>query len=51
MQFVLLILVLLLIFGGLPQVSGQWHNWGYGPSGIGFILVIVLVVLMLSGRL
>lgn len=51
MSLLLLILVLLLVFGGLPQVSGHWHSWGYGPSGVGFVLVIVLVVLVVSGRL
>lgn len=51
MGFVLLILVLLLVFGGLPQVSGGWHSYGYGPSGLGLILLLVLVVLLVSGRL
>jgi hypothetical protein len=32
-------------------VSGHWHHFGYGVSGVGFILIIVLVVLVFSGRL
>ena len=51
MGLIILILVLLLVFGGLPQVSGGWHNLGWGPSGLGLVLVIILVVLLFSGRL
>ena len=36
MSTLLLIVVLLVVFGGLPQVSG--HNYGYGPSGLGGII-------------
>ena len=51
MSLLLLVVIFILVFVGLPQVSGGWHSWGYGPSGIGFVLLIVLVVLVLSGRL
>jgi len=51
MSVILLILVLLLVFGGLPQVSGHWHNFGYGVSGLGVVLIIILVVVLFSGRL
>jgi hypothetical protein len=48
----LLVIVLIIIaFTGLPSV-GYWnHGYGYAPSGIGLLLVIILVVLLLSGRL
>jgi hypothetical protein len=49
MSILLLVIVLLVVFGGLPQVSG--HNFGYGPSGIGSIILIVLLVMLLTGRL
>ena len=49
MSTLLLIVVLLIVFGGLPQVSR--HNYGYGPSGIGGILLIVLLILVLTARL
>lgn len=51
MGILLIILILLFVFGSLPPVSGGWHNMGYGPSGIGLILVVVLIVLLLTGRL
>lgn len=51
MGLLLLIIVLVLVLGGAPQVSGHWHNLGWGPSGLGFVVVIILVVLLLTGRL
>jgi Protein of unknown function (DUF3309) len=46
---VLLILVILLLVGGLPNWG--YHQFGWGPSGLGGILLIVLIVLLLTGRL
>jgi hypothetical protein len=46
---VLLIVLILLLIGAVPR-WGYSRSWGYGPSGlIGIILVIVLV-LALTGR-
>jgi hypothetical protein len=50
MGLVVLVVVLLLVFGGLPQISGQWHSYGYAPSGIALIVLVILVVVLLSGR-
>ena len=47
---VLLVLFLLGAFGSLPT-WGHSRSWGYGPSGIMGLLVLVLVVLLLMGRL
>jgi len=49
MGLIVLVIVLLLLFGGLPY----WgvHSYGWGPSGVGAVLLIVLVVLLLTGRL
>ncbi len=49
MSTLLLIIVLLVVFGGLPQVSG--HNYGYGPSGLGGVILLVLLIMLLTGRL
>jgi hypothetical protein len=51
MQVVLIILLILLILGGLPQVSGGWHQYGYGVSGVGGIILLVLIILLLVGRI
>ena len=46
MGLVLLILLILLLCGGLPQAG--LHDFGYGPSGfIGLLLVIVLILVIL----
>jgi len=49
MSLLLLIVVLLLVFGGLPNWG--FHQFGYAPSGIGGIILIVLVIMLLTGRL
>jgi hypothetical protein len=49
MGLVLLILLLLLVFGGMP--TWGYHQYGWGPSGIGGVILIVLLVLLLTGRL
>jgi hypothetical protein len=49
MSILLLIIILLVVFGGLPQVSG--HNYGYGPSGIGGVILLILLIMLLTGRL
>ena len=49
MSLVLLVVPLMLVFGGLP--SWGYHNYGYAPSGIGGIVLIVVVILFLTGRL
>jgi hypothetical protein len=48
MLLILLILCVFLMFGGLP--TWGYHSYGYAPSGLGLVLVVVLVVLLLSGR-
>ena len=49
MNLILLVVLLLLVFGGLP--TWRYHSYGWGPSGIGGILLVVVLVLFLSGRL
>lgn len=49
MSLLVLIVLLLLVFGGLP--TWGYHNYGYAPSGIGGIILIVVLILFLTGRL
>jgi hypothetical protein len=49
MSLLVLLVLLLLVFGGLP--TWGYHNYGYAPSGIGGIVLIVVLLLFLSGRL
>lgn len=46
---ILLILVLLLV-GALPAWPHS-RNWGYAPSGVTGLVVLVLLVMLLTGRL
>lgn len=48
-SLLILILVLLLIFG-LPTFPYS-RSWGYTPSGLIGVVLVVLLVLMLLGRL
>ncbi|QRX81299.1 DUF3309 family protein [Glaciimonas sp. PAMC28666] len=50
MGTILLIILILLLVGALPAWPHS-RSWGYGPSGITGVIVIVLIVLLLTGRL
>lgn len=47
---ILLIVLLVVLFGAWPS-WGYSSGWGYGPSSFIGILLIVLVVLIFTGRL
>jgi hypothetical protein len=50
MVTVLVVLVVLMLLGAIPTWPHS-RSWGYGPSGgLGMVLLIVLV-LLLTGRL
>jgi hypothetical protein len=49
MGLLLLIVVILFLVGGLPHWG--YHSYGYMPSGFGGMVLIILVVLLLTGRL
>jgi hypothetical protein len=49
MNLILLIVLILLVVGGLP--TWGYHSYGYAPSGAGGLIVLVLVILLLTGRL
>lgn len=49
MSLVLLIILLLVVFGGLPNWG--YHKYGYAPSGVGGLILIIVLILLLTGRL
>jgi len=49
MGLVLLVVLLVLLFGGLP--TWGYHSLGYGPSGVVVLLLVIVAVLLLSGRM
>ena len=46
---ILLIVLILLLIGVIPTWPHS-RSWGYGPSGGLGLLVIIILVLMLTGR-
>jgi hypothetical protein len=48
MGLLLLIILIVLLAGGLPTWNHS-QNWGYGPSGlIGLVLVVFVVLLLMD---
>jgi len=47
---ILLIVLILVLLGALPAWPYS-SSWGYAPSGIVGVIVLVLVVLLLMGRI
>ena len=50
MGIILLIVLVLLLVGALPAWPHS-RNWGYAPSGFMTVLLVVLIVLLLTGRI
>jgi len=46
----LLVVLVLFLVGALPTWPHS-KSWGYGPSGISGLLVLILIILLLTGRL
>lgn len=47
---ILLIVLILMLVGAIPTWPHS-RSWGYAPSGVLGLVVIVLLVLLLTGRL
>lgn len=47
---VLLIILILMLLGVLPRWPHS-RSWGYAPSGLISVVLVVLVVLLLVGRI
>lgn len=50
MGLILLIIVVLMLLGTIPAWPHS-RSWGYGPSGFTGLIVVVLLVLLLTGRI
>jgi hypothetical protein len=46
MRFILILILLLLVIGALPSWPYS-AGWGYYPSGLGLVLLIILLVILL----
>jgi hypothetical protein len=50
MLTILLVVLVLMLLGAIPTWPHS-RRWGYAPSGTLTLLVVILLVLMLTGRL
>ena len=50
MLTILIVILVLMLLGALPSWPHS-RNWGYMPSGSMGIVLLILVVLLLTGRL
>jgi hypothetical protein len=50
MVTILIVLAVLMLLGAIPAWPHS-RSWGYGPSGGLGLVVLILLVLVLSGRL
>jgi hypothetical protein len=50
MSTILLVILILFLVGALPTWPHS-ANWGYGPSGGVGVVLLVLVILLLTGRI
>jgi hypothetical protein len=50
MSTIVLVIVVLLLLGALPSWPHS-RSWGYGPSGLLGLVLVVLVIMALTGRL
>ena len=46
----LLIVLLVLLVGAVPSWPHS-RNWGYGPSGVLGLVLVVLLIMALAGRI
>ena len=50
LETVLLIILILILLGALPTWPHS-RSWGFAPSGIVGVIVIVVLILVLMGRI
>jgi hypothetical protein len=50
MGTIILIILVLLLVGALPTWPHS-RSWGYAPSGITGLLVVILLIMLLTGRI
>jgi uncharacterized protein DUF3309 len=49
MSLILLIVLVVFLVGGLPNWG--YHSFGFAPSGIAGVVLLVVIVMLLTGRL
>lgn len=49
MMTILLVILVLMLLGAIPTWPHS-RSWGYAPSGLITVLVVILLVMVLTGR-
>lgn len=47
---ILVVILVLMLLGAVPAWPHS-RSWGYGPSGLVSVVLVLLVILLLTGRL
>lgn len=47
---IVIIILILVLIGAIPAWPHS-RSWGYGPSGIAGVVLVVVLILLLMGRL
>jgi flagellin-like protein len=50
LTLIIVIVLVLLLVGAFPT-WGHSRSWGYGPSGILGVILVIVIILLLAGRL
>ena len=50
MSLILIVILVLLLLGAVPAWPHS-RSWGYGPSGVLGVILVIILVLALTGRL
>ena len=50
METILIVVLLLVLIGALPTWPYS-RAWGYYPSGVAGLIILVIVIMLLTGRL
>lgn len=50
MSLILIIILVLLLLGAVPAWPHS-RSWGYGPSGVLGLILVIILVMALTGRL
>jgi hypothetical protein len=48
---ILIIVLILLLVGAIPGAWGHSKDWGKGPAGLVFIVLLIIIILVLTGRM
>ena len=50
METILIVVLLLVLIGALPTWPYS-RTWGYYPSGVAGLIILVIVIMLVTGRL